>query len=270
MSDSSAMTLPLVPSSLLSRFGLTGLQLRSPTVGQHVLDVNFYDSHLPRLVTQLLKTRIVDSNQQPCPEDFFWALTVGARVAWLLELTVSEVGAQATTQVRCRNPACASLLEVELPLRGIAQTHYVNGSPESVTVRLGQRNVSLRIPTGLDQCLLVESSNVLEKHEFLRRLLPPDVECSAEELRRCEQALAEVDPFIDFRVRAMCSDCGEESVHDLDLQSLALSLLRRRQHTLLTAVHTLASAYHWSERDIVILPHWRRAFYLNWLERESR
>lgn len=267
--DVRSVPFPEVPATLLSRFDLRGLRLRSLTACARAIDVDFHDPRLPQLVTHVLESCVVDTDDRPCPADFFWALTIGVRVACLLELAMLDAGPIATQRVRCRNPRCAAWMEVELQPKQIAELQYAQRPRESLSIQLGRRSVQLRLPTGIDQRLLAESADEPDAIEMARRILPPGVECSVEELARCEAVLVDADPLIEFYVHAACPDCGSELEYLVDLQELALNLLHARQRALLAAIHTLAVSYHWSERDIIAMRSWRRAHYLRQLEREA-
>ena len=48
----------------------------------------------------------------------------------------------------------------------------------------------------------------------------------------------------------------------VDVEEEALALLARAQEAFFRQVGVLASAFHWSEREILRLPEWRRRRYL--------
>ena len=85
-----------------------------------------------------------------------------------------------------------------------------------------------------------------------------------------EAALDEADPLVRAPVVTACPDCGYEVENEIDLAGTALAQLRRSQDSLFAAVDLLASRYHWSEAEILSLPEWRRARYVNLLLREGR
>jgi hypothetical protein len=69
-----------------------------------------------------------------------------------------------------------------------------------------------------------------------------------------------------LRVQATCPDCGGRLDCSLDVVSFVLEEIRRRARRLLREVHVIASAYHWSESEILALPEERRRRYLSLIE----
>jgi hypothetical protein len=59
-----------------------------------------------------------------------------------------------------------------------------------------------------------------------------------------------------------CPVCGGAFAVVFDTASFLLQELDERASRLVHEVHTLAVHYHWSERDILQMPHRRRARYL--------
>jgi hypothetical protein len=74
------------------------------------------------------------------------------------------------------------------------------------------------------------------------------------------------DPLGNLDLRTPCPECGDELAVEFDLEATLLELLGKEQQRLLDQVHRLASAYHWSEAEIVALPGHRRRYYLSRLE----
>lgn len=65
-------------------------------------------------------------------------------------------------------------------------------------------------------------------------------------------------PYADLT----CGDCGRDWRAPIDIARGLLDDLDDWARRLLYDIHSLASAYHWSERDIIALPMRRRLFYL--------
>jgi hypothetical protein len=70
------------------------------------------------------------------------------------------------------------------------------------------------------------------------------------------------DPYGDIRLTVHCGDCGHDFDLPLDPGALLWAELEERALRLLTDVHRLASAYGWTEREILTLDPDRRAVYL--------
>jgi hypothetical protein len=85
---------------------------------------------------------------------------------------------------------------------------------------------------------------------------------SEEELSEIGEKLALVDPLAEIRVSVPCPGCGNEGKETLDLVSFLWTEIEARVRRLLFEVHTLASAYGWSQADILSMSENRRSMYI--------
>jgi hypothetical protein len=77
-----------------------------------------------------------------------------------------------------------------------------------------------------------------------------------------EAAFDAADPLADMAFDVHCAACGHAWSAELDVASFVWDEIDARARHLLDEVHLLASAYGWSESDILTLPESRRAAYL--------
>ena len=77
-----------------------------------------------------------------------------------------------------------------------------------------------------------------------------------------EAALAAADPFAELLVTLTCPACSHEWSAVLDPVEFVWERLERWARHLGDDVHVLASAYGWSEADILALTPQRRRLYL--------
>jgi hypothetical protein len=125
-------------------------------------------------------------------------------------------------------------------------------------VETEQGRVRVRVPTGADQVALVRQGTASVRALLERCATLADVaRLSDEEIARIETALERVSPAAVTRGQARCPGCGE--VQEVVLEPYACLY---RESRLLEEVHALASAYHWSEPEILALPVHRRMQYL--------
>jgi hypothetical protein len=237
--------------------------------GHHAADLEAdFGAPRPHLVTALLSAcALPAASPAAC-----WALPAGERTAGLLRI----VAAGGTAVLEAVSPCggCGARLELPLPVDDLLALHASAPREERVTVAAGDERVTLRRATGADQAAWWEAAPADPASAFgqvLRTLrvdggggLPRGVE-----LARVDQALAEADPLVAFTVDTACPACGRAHAVPVDLQGLALAVLRRAQGGLIADVHRIARAYHWAEERIAALPAWRRARYLALIEREE-
>jgi hypothetical protein len=243
-----------------------GLALRSFGDLAEDLELDLGEPNRPLLVTRLLHACAVDVRRLDV--DVLWELSVGDRLRALLHLAALVDDRPAPVQVICAG--CAQTLEAELSLRELAALGAEADPAQPVEIRIGDERVRLRRPTGADQLrwwLAANETGPREMIEELRveRTRPIPIEW----LPQIDDAMAEADPLVDFRVRAVCPDCSAVGELAVDLEELMLKRLRRARARLLSEIHRLAMAYHWSERQILALPAWRRQDYLALVERSA-
>ena len=134
--------------------------------------------------------------------------------------------------------------------------------------------MSVRAPTGADQEVLVDLDEEAAVGELLRRLVEPaqpeadgDVldpgELGPDDVARIERAAEELSPEVASHAATDCPECGTANLVPIS----PYTALERPADTLFTEVHTLAAAYHWSEREILALPLGRRQRYLRLIDR---
>ncbi|MER8088248.1 hypothetical protein ACIO6T_29055 [Streptomyces sp. NPDC087532] len=90
----------------------------------------------------------------------------------------------------------------------------------------------------------------------LTDLLPTSVQ------RRIADAMEAADPAADVTIGVTCPDCGAATRAELDIASYLWTELDAWAKELLLDVHLLATAYGWSEPEILALSPLRRRYYL--------
>ena len=244
------------------------LTLRQFGIYESDLNVDFSTAR-PFLVTEILDCCTRNALGQRIDRKFFWDLTVGARTECLLRLAATGDEAEIPLTLRCPNRACGRELEIELTVNEISELQQQVLSDETISV---SNQLKLRRPTGNDQLAWLGRSFEVESEALQQMLCTLVVEGtpSRESLEEIGRVMDEHDPLVNFTVQVQCPDCEQESVCEIDLEDMSLNRLRQAQLRLLAAVHRLAAHYHWSEEEIFKVPHWRRDYYLNLLEREKR
>jgi hypothetical protein len=245
---------PRVPARHRATLDATALH---PFAGAAALDVDFAGARAD--VTDAVLARCVEPTRAPAE---LAALPVSVRIRALLRLAAIETPAVAMV-VTC---ACGEHLEIELPLARVA------ADPVEVVDAIEIGGGRVRVPTGDDQRELARAlAGALADPRLAAAGLVADAAAIAGAgLEAIERALDAADPLVGFHVDATCVACGAGVRHDVDLEALAHRCLARAQEVLVHAIHRLASAYHWTERDVLALPPTRRARYLGLVERGTR
>ncbi|HEX5708776.1 MAG TPA: hypothetical protein VFX96_15870 [Pyrinomonadaceae bacterium] len=280
-------TLPS-PLARALRVGARGaLVLRPFGTDERDLAVDFTATPRPLLVTEILELCTEradgDDNDDGATDatpssDFFWELTVGRRIEALVAL--ADEGAGVYVMLRCPFEDCARELELEISLEELSELQQRHADSDNAPVRCGEHTLHLRRPRGRDQLTWLGREFADAREAAREMILTLAVEeesarvaseSAGEELAvAVSEVMEEFDPLVNFSLRVRCHFCGGEAGHALDLEEYALSRLRRAQGRLLASVHRLASRYHWDERQIFSVPHWRRAHYLSLITGEEK
>lgn len=184
-----------------------------------------------------------------------WPL--GRRNLALLELRGRVFGGPLRGWVAC--PRCSEKLEFELDGRTLTESRTIRDA--DVEVEGGR----FRLPTSRDLAALVGETDARRAaHILLRRLdsASDDCEWSDAQMEAVGERLAEADPLAEIRVSVACPVCDETFEETVDLPSFVWSEMEARARRVLADVHALASAYGWTEAEILRLTPARRELYL--------
>jgi len=207
-----------------------------------------------------------------CPEtgpEVLARLSIGRRDALLMTLREWTFGPQLELQAAC--PGCATRLEAGVRLEELRLPEVE--CPEALSLAEGEYRVRFRLPDSLDLVAIAGCGSAAAGRELLlercvlsaeRAREPVATGGLPEEVRAAvARAMGDADPQADTRLALSCPSCGQpwEAIFDVawffwsELQAWAWRTLRQ--------VHTLASAYGWSEAEILALSPWRRQCYLD-------
>lgn len=204
--------------------------------------------------------------------DELLSLPVGEREADLFALRRALFGERMQVRVECAS--CGEAMEFDLDATPLGARGRTPDGP--LRVEEGEWVVEFRLPTVTDLAaagsvpdpaearrLLVARCAVSAVRggeavppERLAGLLPPDVQ------RRLAETAAEADPAAEVTLNVNCPECGEATPAELDITSYLWTELDTWARDLMLDVHLLATAYGWSEPEILALSPLRRRYYL--------
>jgi hypothetical protein len=201
-------------------------------------------------------------------EDEPGELTAGERDRALLGLREQLFGRTIEGIVDCSS--CGEPLE--LSTTTAALTGGTPAAPGPLAVE--EYEIELRPPTALD---LAEAAGEADADAALARLLVEKVtatrdgrpvapsELPAEVVAAVDAALAAADPLADLEFTATCPACGDTSTTRFDIASFLWAEVDGYALRTLREIHALASAYGWTEDEILALGR-RRCVYLGLIE----
>jgi hypothetical protein len=187
----------------------------------------------------------------------------------LLELRAQLFGRTLDAVALC--PACGEELELELDTQQLAAD--TNAVADELTLRRGGWEVVFRMPTATDlaavtglgdtqqaRSQLASACVITAQHHGVApapgKALPETV--VAEMAKR----MADRDPLGGSRVAFACPACGDNAEPAVDVAWLVTRELCAAADRLADDVHALASAYGWTEAEVLSLSPARRERYL--------
>lgn len=216
-------------------------------------------------------------------------LSIGARDARLMQLREWLFGSRLSNTSRC--PRCSERVEWE---NEIGQLRIPASPPcpaaADFSLAVDEYNVRFRLPTSADVIEIVEKiypgedrpGDVRSPGETPTVATSPALEllqrcihsaehagkpCALAQLpetvyQALSQRIEEIDPQADIRIQLACPQCTHRWAVWFDIASFLWAEIDAWAERTLQVVHTLASAYGWSERDILNLSPVRRQLYL--------
>lgn len=198
--------------------------------------------------------------------DMLGTISIGARDRALLRLREAVFGPRLTGLAQCGQ--CGEALELDCAVAELCAPEPREGplvvatdgyaltlrQPSSVDLLEAMRAPAHDVETVLlARCITEVTSDGVSV--TATSLPPPVVDAAA-------RRLAEADPQADMRLSVTCPGCGAATAAPFDIAAFLWSELEALSHRLLGEVHTLASAYGWSERAILDLSPLRRRYYI--------
>jgi hypothetical protein len=206
-----------------------------------------------------------------CPSassDELASVSVGERNRRLLALREAVFGPRMTGLAAC--PQCGNQLELEISASDLRVPPdddaplQLAGDDYDIRLRLPDSR-DLLLTAGQPQsaaALLLERCVVSARHHGAT-VSPADL---PEAMRdSIADRLSTADPLVNIRLATICADCGHRWSPPFDVVSFLWTEVDACAVRLLRDVHVLATAYGWSEQEIVNLSPQRRRFYLRML-----
>jgi len=192
-----------------------------------------------------------------CPEassDSLARLTIGQRDARLLALREMTFGSEVTGVTDC--PECGEKIELSLNCSQIRSTTEAE-PPDELVVQANGSEVRFRLPTSADLLAIKSPEQLLE------RCLLNGGDQVAENVRAAiGEKMSDADAMADIHLALNCPSCEHKWEAPFDIVAFLWREISAAARRLLHDVHTLASAYGWTEAEILGVSPARRRVYL--------
>jgi hypothetical protein len=218
---------------------------------------------LARTVAMLRASGTVRTDGDPA------ALPIGVRDLELLSLREQAFGCEITGLAACLD--CTERIEIRFHTNDVRLPSAV--PPESLSLESKGYVVRFHLPSSAD---LLSIDVVGDEGEDGRRILerciseatfdgaPISTNALPESLQEAiATTMAAADPQAEIELSLECPVCGCRWTEAFDIDTFFWSELQAWAARILREIHQLASAYGWSEREILALPSLRRNTYLS-------
>ena len=187
--------------------------------------------------------------------------SLARRDAALLELHRDRYG----ELLRCAGdcPACGETLEIDIPV-----VELLPPAPSEAELRVVADGVEVqfRLPSAADVRAAVDERSLAERCVTAARL--PDgtavgpADLSDRVVAAIDEAMAALHPTAGLSVDIACGTCGVRWDAPLDVARVVAARARVDALALVAEVHALATAYGWTEAEVLAVPRARRRRYL--------
>jgi hypothetical protein len=192
-----------------------------------------------------------------CPEasaDSLARLTIGQRDTRLLALRQLMFGSEITGVTDC--PECGEKIELRFSCSHIRSTTEAE-PPNELVIQANGGEVRFRLPTSADLLAINDPEQLLE------RCLMNHGNRLTENFRAAiSEKMSSADPMADVHLPLDCPSCAHKWKAPFDIVAFLWREISAAARRLLREVHTLASAYGWTEGEILSLSPARRRTYL--------
>jgi hypothetical protein len=196
------------------------------------------------------------------------ALPLGVRDACLLALREQWFGRFAESVTRC--PRCSELLEMQLD---VASLQIAPSAPpdEPLVADVEGVRITFRLPCSADIVAAGSAPNESGTDVVLHRCILAAsrdgepvraADLPSQVIEHVVARMEQADPMASLELDLTCAGCGHAWAARLDVAGFLWDEVETWAQRALDDVHALASAYGWSEHDILALTPARRQLYL--------
>ena len=196
-------------------------------------------------------------------------LSIGRRDALLLSLREQAFGPKFSGLATC--PRCSQRLEISFSSEDIRAVPGIEPG-QDLSLDIGDYAVRFRLPNSLDLMAISDLEDLDAASQALIRRCILGASHEGEEisvdalpetvLEAALKLMNESDPQANVQLSLSCPECGHEWQSAFDILSFLWKEIDIWALRTLHDVHKLASAYGWSEAEILAMSSWRRQVYL--------
>lgn len=187
-----------------------------------------------------------------------WTLPIGRRDRALIDLRARVFGPEMSCATDCAH--CGERIELTFDLGALPTA----SSRDTASLVVGDIDLRLRLPSTLDVSDVLGLPDPARPAALVHlcALDPLPDALSPALIEAASAAMAEADPDADIELGTTCPGCGTQQALTFDIGHCLWDDLSRAARRLIREVHHLATAYGWSEAEVLAVPRRRRREYL--------
>lgn len=189
-------------------------------------------------------------------------LSLGEENARLLELRQLLFGNELDAVADCER--CGETVEFTISAERLLRERRADAG-DVLALQIDGHDFSVRVPTSGDLAAVAGEGGLDNaRAALLERCVLSPSQLPELVVAALAERMADADPLADVRLDVACPECGHSWTPTLDVGEWLWHELDAWAHRTLRDVHALASAYGWSEAEILALGP-RRELYLDLL-----
>jgi len=212
---------------------------------------------------------ILSAAQPDLPATALEEMSIGQRDRELLELLAQTFGPKLACRADC--PQCNEELEFALDVSQLRNSH-AEADQQPLTATVEECEIRYRTPNSEDLRAVAGSPDLTEaRRQLVLRCITRASQGGVEKpvkllpdtlTDHVSNLIVRADPQLDTQVEIRCPACSHAWSASFDIGSYFWSELSAWARRSLWEVHALASAYGWSEADVLAMGPVRRHLYL--------
>jgi hypothetical protein len=188
--------------------------------------------------------------------------SIGRRDALLLDVHATVFGGAIELVAGC--PACEEALELTVAVDDVRIPHGDAGAEHELVDGVSGVRVVFRLPSSADLLAVATINDIAAARQALaERCVVGKAALPESAVAALAARVAELDPQADIQLALVCAECGHGWTVPFDVADYVWRRIDTRARTLVAEVAALASAFGWSEQEILGLPADRRRLYLD-------
>lgn len=252
-SENLFIPLPLTP-------GAEGVYLRSLCGSEELSVEDTNTGNLIYLLESLIEKGAAESRVNAAQ------IVTADRDRLLAILYISLYGSKVESTLSCQN--CGEKFDLDFSLYDLLNQCQPELTLESENgIYVLDTGISFRLPNGEDEMLINGLTNQEAERLLLDRcLVNRNPECDKEAI---QLRMSEIAPVLNLVMKAICPECSHSQNVQFDIQSFFLLRLKQERPLLIEEIHSIASHYHWSQKEILELPRNLRKQYAALIQSEK-